>query len=200
MRVCIDPGHGGDNLGTPRLGVMLEKEYTLLLAGQLKSILSSTIKDVVLTRTDDSKVSFFRRGEKSKTSDLVISIHVNANAIEARHGMECYVRGHHKMSSDIAYAIADLAPRALRPSKVIDVDASRERWLEAPKTVIDPHTEAKAVVLVEVGYATNPKDRSYILSEGGQLGICAAMLGGVAFAWNLLKGESEFKGRDVVRS
>ena len=77
--IVIDPGHGGKDPGH-RTGSKEEKNYTLLLAGELKSILARQGFNVSLTRTTDQLVDLSERPElaRRRGADLFISLHFNA--------------------------------------------------------------------------------------------------------------------------
>lgn len=88
MKVCIDPGHGGNDQGTEGNGLH-EKDLTLDISLKLKPMLEYNGINVVLTRDGDYSPGHLegdRNGqlrarvdiaEKNKV-DLFISIHVNA--------------------------------------------------------------------------------------------------------------------------
>src|SRR5579872_1544621 len=63
LRIAIDAGHGGDNSGARGItGQVAEKEYTLLIAGQLQKILKAAgVKNVFMTRTTDTSLSMPER-------------------------------------------------------------------------------------------------------------------------------------------
>src|ERR1700726_4162865 len=54
--VVIDPGHGGQDSGTMKAG-MIEKQLTLDVAHRLERLLQERGVTVLLTRADDSYVS-----------------------------------------------------------------------------------------------------------------------------------------------
>src|SRR4051794_33994040 len=58
--VVIDPGHGGQDSGTTKNGIV-EKELTLEVAHRVERLLQERGLVVVLTRADDSYVSLLDR-------------------------------------------------------------------------------------------------------------------------------------------
>lgn len=92
-KVCLDPGHGGRDPGN-QSGAQHEKQYTLLLARELRTLLLKQNLKVVLTRSKDQFVELPNRPEIAarSRSDLFISLHFNATAPEAQgaRGVEVY--------------------------------------------------------------------------------------------------------------
>ncbi len=91
--VCLDPGHGGNDPGNQE-GPWQEKKYTLLLAQEVRSLLSESDIKVVLTRTTDTFVELPARPDvaRRKGADLFVSLHFNSFAGGARdaRGVEVY--------------------------------------------------------------------------------------------------------------
>lgn len=79
-RVCIDPGHGGEALGTCSPKGLLEKNLNLGVALTLKDELIKNGFEVKLTREDDEDLSLQDRVDVCRdfNSDLFISVHHNA--------------------------------------------------------------------------------------------------------------------------
>lgn len=79
--IGIDPGHGGSNPGATGLTGAVEKNLTLTLALQLKTLLEKEGGTVIMSRTtekfvpNEDRLSFFRRANP----DLLLSIHLNSS-------------------------------------------------------------------------------------------------------------------------
>lgn len=78
--VCIDPGHGGDDIGTVN-GDLLEKNVNLEVANKLATLLTSASFTVFQTRTDDSTFSNADRYNycNSQRAAILVSIHHNGS-------------------------------------------------------------------------------------------------------------------------
>ncbi len=91
--VVIDPGHGGENLGTIENG-FLEKEMTLTTALAMYDELSlyDGVK-IYLTRTEDVDLSLKERAEyaASVEADFLFSLHYNASMSHNRYGSEIWI-------------------------------------------------------------------------------------------------------------
>ena len=92
--ICIDPGHGGYDVGTTGKQLKTrEKDLTLLYATRLKNLLESYKFKVVLTRSMDIAVNIEERTEianKAK-ADLFISLHFNSLPHGIARGTETWV-------------------------------------------------------------------------------------------------------------
>jgi len=77
IRIVIDPGHGGYDLGVLS-GEMREKEATLSLARAMESALSKKNRTAFLTRKADQFLSLTERAmfANQKSADIFISIHL----------------------------------------------------------------------------------------------------------------------------
>jgi len=77
--ICLDPGHGGRDVGE-HSGREFEKKYTLLLAQELSEQLRKAGYTVSLTRAADVFVPLPDRAEMARRrgADLFISLHFNA--------------------------------------------------------------------------------------------------------------------------
>lgn len=92
--IVIDPGHGGENLGTQAGGIWDEKYMDMVTAQALYDELSLYDDvEVYLTRTGDEDVSFQERAAfaQSVNADFLFSIHYNASETHELFGSEVWV-------------------------------------------------------------------------------------------------------------
>ncbi len=95
LRIAIDPGHGGDNIGANGMGGALEKAYTLLIAEELEKILKrAKVKQVFMTRDKDTSLSMPERVFMLRqfAPDLLVSIHLNSSETDTVRGVSTYYR------------------------------------------------------------------------------------------------------------
>jgi len=96
LRIAIDAGHGGDNAGASGVtSNILEKDYTLLIAEQLRKALKAAgVKNVFMTRTADTSLSMPERIAMLKEDDphLLVSIHLNSASSDTVQGTSTYYR------------------------------------------------------------------------------------------------------------
>jgi N-acetylmuramoyl-L-alanine amidase len=91
--ICLDPGHGGSDLGAVGRSNLLEKNITLKIAKKLKRLIELKLGlQVVMTRESDDEVSLNSRVAKANNqkAQIFISIHVNSSFRKAASGPETY--------------------------------------------------------------------------------------------------------------
>ncbi len=91
--VVIDPGHGGEELGTQGPNGTVEKEITLAVARRLRTLIERRLGlKVFLTREDDRTLSLDERSAfaNNHRADVFLSIHANYAVRPALKGAEVY--------------------------------------------------------------------------------------------------------------
>ena len=188
--IVIDAAHGGTDKGVKLSRNLYEKDVTLAIAKGLRGDLNKTksIK-VYLTRSTDKNVSTPRR-MKAPTklkADLFISLSINAGFGKSSSGYEVYYPGFKKMSSkkgesnDIAkdmvrnrYLNESVRFAQIVMKNIEKVFPRQGRGLRnAPIPILDGLTIP--AVVIELGFATNVKDRNKLKSEKIQESIAKAL-------------------------
>jgi N-acetylmuramoyl-L-alanine amidase len=80
--IVLDPGHGGAETGARGPGGTLEKDITLAVAQQLKTLIENKLGlRVLLTRSGDETMSLDQRAAfaNNNKADLFLSLHTNAS-------------------------------------------------------------------------------------------------------------------------
>jgi N-acetylmuramoyl-L-alanine amidase/putative methionine-R-sulfoxide reductase with GAF domain len=93
MRIVVDAGHGGWDLGTVGKRGLLEKDVVLEIAQRLGKLLESRLgADVILTRNGDNYIPLDERAGMANESqaDLFISVHANYSDLPSARGVETY--------------------------------------------------------------------------------------------------------------
>jgi N-acetylmuramoyl-L-alanine amidase len=91
--ICIDPGHGGTDIGAVGRSGLKEKDITLKVSQKLKSIIESKLGlRVVMTRDKDSEVSLNSRVSiaNNQKAQIFVSIHVNSSFRRGARGPETF--------------------------------------------------------------------------------------------------------------
>ncbi len=91
--ICIDPGHGGEDLGAVGKGKLLEKELTLKVSRKLRELIVSRLGlRVVMTRDRDADVSLNGRAgfANSQNAQVFFSVHFNSSRRNSARGSETY--------------------------------------------------------------------------------------------------------------
>ena len=93
MRIVVDAGHGGWDLGTVGRKGLLEKDLVLEIAQRLGKLLQSRLgAEVILTRKDDNYIPLDERAgiANRAQADLFISVHANYSDLPSARGVETY--------------------------------------------------------------------------------------------------------------
>jgi N-acetylmuramoyl-L-alanine amidase len=91
--ICIDPGHGGEDLGAVGRSKLQEKNVTLKIGLKLKKLIESrTGLRVLMTRDKDSEVSLNTRASiaNNQLAQMFVSIHVNSSFRKSAFGSETF--------------------------------------------------------------------------------------------------------------
>jgi N-acetylmuramoyl-L-alanine amidase/putative methionine-R-sulfoxide reductase with GAF domain len=93
LRIVLDPGHGGWDLGTIGREGLMEKNLVLDVAQRLGSLLENRLgSEVIFTRKDDNYVPLEQRAELAnrEQADLFVSVHANYSSLISARGVETY--------------------------------------------------------------------------------------------------------------
>jgi N-acetylmuramoyl-L-alanine amidase/putative methionine-R-sulfoxide reductase with GAF domain len=93
LRIVVDAGHGGWDLGTVGRRGLLEKDLVLEISQRLGKLLESRLgAEVVYTRRDDNYIPLDQRAILANTSqaDLFVSVHANYSDLPSARGVETY--------------------------------------------------------------------------------------------------------------
>jgi N-acetylmuramoyl-L-alanine amidase len=93
LRIVVDAGHGGWDLGTVGRRGLLEKDLVLEIAQRLGKLLESRLgSDVVYTRNDDNYIPLDERAgiANQARADLFVSVHANYSDLPSARGVETY--------------------------------------------------------------------------------------------------------------
>ena len=173
VKVVIDAGHGGEDGGTVKYG-LLEKDITLDLALRMERALAARGLASVMTRRADVKISLSDRVAiaKQHPGAIFVSIHANRFASERVRGAEVYV------TTPTEPVVLRLEPadkgRPYRDGRSAELGRRiLEKIAAAVEMPIRDVREARFVVtrevpapavLLECGYLSNPAD-AYLLSR-----------------------------------
>jgi N-acetylmuramoyl-L-alanine amidase len=93
MRIVVDAGHGGWDLGTVGRRGLLEKDLVLEIAQRLGKLLEDRLgTEVIYTRQNDNYIPLDERASLANQSqaDLFISVHANYSDLPSARGVETY--------------------------------------------------------------------------------------------------------------
>ncbi|HEV3510354.1 MAG TPA: N-acetylmuramoyl-L-alanine amidase [Candidatus Sulfotelmatobacter sp.] len=93
MRIVVDAGHGGWDLGTVGRRGLLEKDLVLEISERLGKLLQSRLgAEVIYTRNDDTYIPLDERAmiANQAQADLFVSVHANYSDLPSARGVETY--------------------------------------------------------------------------------------------------------------
>ena len=179
LRIAIDAGHGGDNAGASGVNSkILEKDYTLLIAEQLRKTLKAAgVKNVYMTRTADTSLSMPERIAMLKAYDphLLVSIHLNSANSDTVQGTSTYYRyiGFRPLSVAILDRMLTLGLREF--GNVGSFNFALSGPTDYPNA------------LVEVAFLSNPEDEKKILKPAFRKAVAQKIYLGITDWLNQVK-------------
>jgi N-acetylmuramoyl-L-alanine amidase len=179
LRIAIDAGHGGDNAGASGVNSNVpEKDYTLLIAGQLRKTLKAAgVKNVFMTRTADTSLSMPDRIQmlKAYDPDLLVSIHLNSANSDTVHGTSTYYRyiGFRPLSQAILDRMLTLGLREF--GNVGSFNFALSGPTDYPNA------------LVEVAFLSNPEDEKKIMKPAFRKAVAQKIYLGIMDWLNQIK-------------
>ncbi|MBM3706452.1 MAG: DUF4214 domain-containing protein, partial [Actinobacteria bacterium] len=92
ITICIDPGHGGKDVGAIGPSGLLEKHVNFDIATRLRDKLAGSGFRVVMTREDDTKKTLeeIANFANSSNADIFISVHNNSHSAREKNGTETF--------------------------------------------------------------------------------------------------------------
>lgn len=191
--VIIDAGHGGQDTGATRDGV-LEKDLTLDVAKRLEQLVRASGLRTVLTRSDDRSVSLAERAAlaNEQRDCVLVSIHFDEGGRAAATGVNTYYAARQEPNAPaiaswlpFMQAVANDEPNLESQSLAGFV----QQALVTRTRAVDRGTRAQQfyvirrvrhpAVLVEGGFLTNQEDLSKITREDYRQELAAAISQGI---------------------
>ncbi len=193
--ICLDPGHGGKDPGN-RDGQQQEKKHTLLLAQDIKELLTKAGLKVKMTRSSDAFVELPTRPEiaRQARADLFLSLHFNSaegNGGGAR-GVETYCLTPPRQSS--TNARGEGAGTGAYPGNAYDRKNTLLAWLIQKALTKELAVEDRGVkrarfavlrsaempaVLIEGGFMSHPGEARKIYDPAFRRQMAQAIVNGV---------------------
>lgn len=170
LTIAVDAGHGGDNHGADGVtSKVLEKNYTLLIANELRNELLKKKASVIMTREKDTTLTMPERIEflKQQCPDMLISIHLNSADVDTVQGVSTYYRyiGFRPLSVAILHRMLDLNLKEY--GNVGAFNFSLSGPTDYPNC------------LVEVAFLSNKEDEKKILSPAFHKAVAKKIVEGI---------------------
>ena len=148
--IVIDAGHGGTDLGVSKNGIS-EKDIVLDIAKRIKALNKNENIEIVLTRESDAATTLPGRTDliNKLEPSMVISLHVNNSKNTESSGNIIYTKPE---TFDFAKNLAS----KFGDCKIEEANLHLLRNSKSP------------AMLLELGYMSNERDRTYLTSDTGK--------------------------------
>lgn len=171
--VALDPGHGGEDEGCSRQGV-LEKDINLQIGLRVRDKLEEMGYQVVMTREDDTYLALDERVGLANQcgADAFISIHQNAFENVRISGLETWYYGQDTQRD--SRRLAELIHR-----EAVMKTTTEERELREDADFYVTTNTAMPACLVETGFLSNEKEREMLCSAEYQEALSSGIAQGI---------------------
>lgn len=188
--VAIDPGHGGSQPGAKYSG-KLEKDITLMIAKEVRTILQNKGVKVIMTRTTDRTMDLKTRPKiaEQNHADIFVSIHLNAAAADAN-GVEVFTTtpaGAQSTTPDSGSTAATRGNKYDATNALLAYHIQRQlvqkvqfsdRGVKRKRLGVLYDT-AMPAVLVEAGFISGSKDQKKLFSAAERSKIAKSIAEGI---------------------
>jgi N-acetylmuramoyl-L-alanine amidase len=209
MRIVVDAGHGGWDLGTVGKHGLLEKDVVLEVAQRLGKLLETRLgAEVILTRNDDTYIPLDERAGMANQAqaDLFVSVHANYSDLPSARGVETYytntfsspnakdmeTRQPGGKNPGVRLSAAELherieqsrrlagsVQRSLHGTLAVQSPGLRDRGVKEASYVVLTET-AMPGILAEVSFVSSPADEQRLSTDGYREQIAEAIYKGIA--------------------
>jgi N-acetylmuramoyl-L-alanine amidase/putative methionine-R-sulfoxide reductase with GAF domain len=207
LRIILDAGHGGWDMGTIGRKGLMEKDLVLDVVSRLGKLITERLgAEVLYTRQNDSYVALEKRAEIANLAqaNLFVSIHANYSSYSSARGVETYYTDTY--SSVKARTHGAEAPEELRSIDWTNVDIRekvqesrhfaasvqhslygmlaaktpgiRDRGVKKASYVVLTGTSMPAI-LTEISFVSSPTDEDNLQSEIYRWQIADALFKGI---------------------
>lgn len=188
--VAIDPGHGGSQPGAKHSG-KAEKDITLLIAKEVRTLLQNKGVKVVMTRTTDRTMDLKTRPQiaAQNHADIFVSIHLNAASADAN-GAEVFTTtpaGAQSTTPDSGSTAATRGNKNDAANALLAYHIQRQlvqkvqfsdRGVKRKRLGVLYDT-AMPAVLVEAGFISGSKDQKKLFNAAERSKIAKAIAEGI---------------------
>jgi N-acetylmuramoyl-L-alanine amidase len=208
LRVVLDAGHGGWDLGTVGRKGLLEKDLVLDIVQRLGSLVESRLgAEVIYTRKDDGYLALEKRAEIANRAQasLFVSVHANYSDYPSARGVETYysntyssVKARTEEADETAglktidwtnvdirekvhesRRVAASVQRSLYAMLAAKTPGLRNRGVKEAHYVVLTGTSMPAI-LAEVSFVSSPTDENNLQSSTYRQQIAEALYSGIA--------------------
>ena len=208
LRIVVDAGHGGWDMGTVGQQGLLEKDLALEIAQRLGVLLEQRLGlEVIYTRSDDTFVPLGRRAAIANQvgADLFVSVHANYSSRAEARGVETYYTSNGPSTqvlaeeerevgaapvlklaaselrgkSEASRKLAASVQQSLYGTLATKSPGVRNRGVKAASFVVLTGTTMPAI-LAEVSFVSSPTDEHNLQDPFYRQNIAEALYRGIA--------------------
>ena len=208
LRIVVDAGHGGWDMGTVGQQGLLEKDLALEIAQRLGVLLEQRLGlEVIYTRSDDTFVPLGRRAAIANQvgADLFVSVHANYSSRSEARGVETYYTSNGPSTqvlaeeerevgaapvlklaaselrgkSEASRKLAASVQQSLYGTLAAKSPGVRNRGVKAASFVVLTGTTMPAI-LAEVSFVSSPTDEHNLQDPFYRQNIAEALYRGIA--------------------
>lgn len=178
--IVIDAACGGSDMGISANDI-LEKDIVLDIVKQAKLLLDNTDIKVYYTRTEDADVTVESRVALANEvqADMLISIRLNSGEDEEFYGVEAIYNANYYLPGFNSVSLADRVERAV----VTRISGRGNGLYEAADSDILVQEAKVPVTVLQVGYASSPKEAALLNREEYRALIAAGIVDAVTKAY-----------------
>lgn len=186
VKVVVDAGHGGHDNGAGSNAVF-EKDIALAIAKELQALNTNANIEVIMTRQNDHYVQLRERVDfaAKQQADLFVSIHTSAappvktetgTTENPKRGFEVYIP-----RDTVSYVEQSklLGSSLLHQLNTVAALPTHMQLLQQKVGVWVLNQNICPSVLVECGYISNEKDRSFLLQKENRQQVAQKLLAGI---------------------
>lgn len=182
-KICIDPGHGGSDVGAIGPTGVTEKSITFKVSQQVQKMLAEEGAQVIMTRTKDVEVSSKKANAtdieelqarcdvaNKADADIFVSLHMDSYSNSTPSGTTgYYYEGGNVLSQKMAKNISD---------SIVNTLGTNNRGIKPCHFYVVKHTDMPAT-LIEIAFISNDKEEKLMSSDTGVKKAATAIVDGL---------------------
>jgi len=173
IKIVLDPGHGGKESGASGPNGYLEKDVNLIVSKLLRDELVKRGAKVVMTREDDRDVSLVERQVIINTEEPAIALSIHHNSLpdngDAENTKGFGTFWYHPQSHSLAVFLQNYVVTNLR----------KPNYGVFWKNLALTRPSAAPVVLLELGFMSNPDEFEEIVNPQAQRKMASTLADGI---------------------
>lgn len=191
-KIIVDAGHGGFD-GGASVGDILEKDINLVIAKNLKCLISMFGYDIIMTRETDCAINTEGNSIRTKKiSDMknrlkimksypeaeFVSLHLNKYSTSEAQGLQVFYSPFDDRSFELAQNIQGTVKNILQ-------NQNHRKVKKATKDVFLLYNAPIPAIIIECGFLSNPKDKENLINNEYQQKLAFACFCGIVTKNNL---------------